>query len=220
MLTLYHHPICPHSRFVRLVLFEYGLPTRQLIERTWERRKEFLILNPAGTLPVLITEDKFAVPTAPVIVEYLDELYGQERGADRLLPQTIDGQIEARRMTHWFNYYFFERVSGPLTLENYKQYLPLEMSAGTRDPVVIRAALEDLQYHLNYLTRLLNEREWVAGPRLTYADFAAVAHLSIISYFGRLSWPENDAGKIWYDRMQSMAAFRSMTSGSWKSAIR
>jgi glutathione S-transferase len=26
MLTLFHHPICPHSRFVRLALEEYGLP--------------------------------------------------------------------------------------------------------------------------------------------------------------------------------------------------
>src|SRR5215475_10149900 len=34
MSTLFHHPFCPHSRFVRLALNEYGV-ARQLIE---ERR--------------------------------------------------------------------------------------------------------------------------------------------------------------------------------------
>ena len=39
MLTLFHHSFCPHSRFVRLVLEEYGLESRCVEEKTWERRK-------------------------------------------------------------------------------------------------------------------------------------------------------------------------------------
>src|SRR5215472_6054651 len=38
MLTLFHYPICPHSRFVRLVLEEYGLTAKLVEERVWERR--------------------------------------------------------------------------------------------------------------------------------------------------------------------------------------
>ena len=53
MLTLFHHPFCPHSRFIRLVLEELGQTPRLVEERTWERRQEFLVLNPAGTTPVL-----------------------------------------------------------------------------------------------------------------------------------------------------------------------
>ena len=56
MLTLFHHPFCPHSRFVRLALGEYGLECRLVEERVWERREEFLVLNPAGTTPVLVEE--------------------------------------------------------------------------------------------------------------------------------------------------------------------
>ena len=56
MLTLFHHPFCPHSRFVRLVLGEYGIAARLVEERVWERREEFLLLNPAGTTPVLVEE--------------------------------------------------------------------------------------------------------------------------------------------------------------------
>ena len=52
MLTLFHHPFCPHSRFVRLVLEELGQTPRLVEERTWERRQDFLVLNPAATTPV------------------------------------------------------------------------------------------------------------------------------------------------------------------------
>ena len=56
MYTLFHHPFCPHSRFIRLVLGEHGLDLRLVEERVWERREAFLALNPAGTTPVLIAE--------------------------------------------------------------------------------------------------------------------------------------------------------------------
>ena len=41
MYTLYHHPFCPHSRFIRLVLGEHGLDLRLVEERAWERREDF-----------------------------------------------------------------------------------------------------------------------------------------------------------------------------------
>jgi glutathione S-transferase len=86
MLTLFHHPFCPHSRFVRLALGEYGLAPRTVEERVWERRQEFLILNPACTTPVVVEEGYPAVPGAAVIAEYLDETRGDELGELRLLP--------------------------------------------------------------------------------------------------------------------------------------
>ena len=64
MLTLFHHPFCPHSRFVRLALGEYGVTARMVEERVWERRQEFLILNPACTTPVLVEEGYPAIPGA------------------------------------------------------------------------------------------------------------------------------------------------------------
>ena len=54
MLTLFHHPLCPRSRYVRLIFGEYGIPARLVEERFWERREEFLLLNPAAELPVLV----------------------------------------------------------------------------------------------------------------------------------------------------------------------
>ena len=87
MLTLFHHPLCPHSRFVRLSLEELGLTCRLIEERVWERRKEFLMLNPAGTTPVLVEEGVPPVPGAAVIAEYLDDTRGEAAAQFRLMPR-------------------------------------------------------------------------------------------------------------------------------------
>src|SRR5512146_1088800 len=56
MLTLFHHPLSPASRYVRLILTEYGVPVRRIQERFWDRREEFLLLNPAGEVPVTVAD--------------------------------------------------------------------------------------------------------------------------------------------------------------------
>ncbi|OYX13236.1 MAG: glutathione S-transferase, partial [Rhizobiales bacterium 32-66-8] len=84
---LHHHPFCPHSRFVRLVLAEYGIEPELVEERVWERRAEFLALNPAGETPVLVEQQAPSVPGAAIIAEYLDETRGLALGDRRLLPE-------------------------------------------------------------------------------------------------------------------------------------
>src|SRR6266849_9786907 len=98
MLTLFHHPFCPHSRFVRVALAEHGTHARLVEERVWERREEFLVLNPACTTPVLVEEGHPPVPGAGIIAEYLDETRGTELGDLRLLPGATGGRVEVRRL--------------------------------------------------------------------------------------------------------------------------
>src|SRR5262252_1061885 len=108
MFTLFHHPFCPNSRFIRLVLGEYGLDLRLVEERVWERREGFLAMNPAGATPVLFAEGEPAIPGAAIIAEYIDETRGKEVGDRRLLPTTMGERIETRRLMAWFNEKFFE----------------------------------------------------------------------------------------------------------------
>jgi glutathione S-transferase len=131
MVTLFHHPFCPHSRFVRLALGEYGLDLRLVDERAWERREGFLALNPAGTTPVLISEGKPAIPGAGIIAEYLDETHGAAMKQRRLLPSAMGERIEVRRLMAWFNEKFFEEVSHPLVTERiYKRFMSEENGGG------------------------------------------------------------------------------------------
>src|ERR1700730_2562173 len=115
--TLFHHQFCPHSRFVRLVLGEMGIQARLVDEKVWERREAFLILNPAGTTPVLVEEGCPAVPGAEIIAEYFDETRGAGLGDRRLLPQDTSERVEVRRLTNWFHSKFFDEVTSILVTE-------------------------------------------------------------------------------------------------------
>jgi len=209
--TLFHHPFCPHSRFVRIALAEYGIETRLVEERMWERREGFLALNPAGTTPVLVADGKPAIPGAQIIAEYLDETYGPAMAERRLLPEEPGARIEVRRLSHWFNDKFFEEVSGPLVLERvYKVNMKPEHGGGAPDSNAIRAARNNIRYHLAYIEWLLRERNWIAGDRLSYADLAAAAHLSLADYLGDVPWNEDEAAKNWYARVKSRPSFRTL----------
>jgi glutathione S-transferase len=211
MLTLFHHSFCPHSRFVRLVLDEYGVEHRCVEEKTWERREDFLIMNPAGTTPVLVDEGRPPVPGAGIIAEYLDETVGDGAGDRRLLPAEPDRRIEVRRLASWFNDKFFDEVSGPLVMERcYKRYIPQEQGGGSPDTDAIRAARINIRYHLAYIGWLVRERDWLAGNQLSFADLAAAAHLSAVDYLGDVPWNEDEAAKIWYARVKSRPSFRSI----------
>jgi glutathione S-transferase len=211
MLTLFHHPFCPHSRFVRLVLEEYGLPPRLVEERVWERREDFLILNPAGTTPVLVEEGAPPIPGASIIAEYLDETRGEKLAQLRLMPLEPGARIEVRRLMAWFNDKFFEEVSGVLVMERvYKRYIPAGNGGGPPDTEALRAAKSNIRYHLAYIGWLVRTRDWLAGDSLTYADLAAAAQLSAADYLGDVPWDEDETAKAWYARIKSRPSFRTL----------
>ena len=57
MWQLFQFPLCPFSRKVRLVLAEKGVAAELVRENPWERRDEFVDLNPAGETPVMVEAD-------------------------------------------------------------------------------------------------------------------------------------------------------------------
>src|SRR5216684_2314414 len=198
MFTLFHHPFCPQSRFIRLAVGEHGLDLRLVEERVWERREEFLTLNPAATTPVLIAEGQPAIPGAGIIAEYLDETHGAERGERRLLPTATAERIEVRRLMAWFNEKFFEEASNPLVTERiYKRFMSEDNGGGAPAADVIRAAKANVRYHLAYIGWLARTRNYLAGDRLTYAD---------------------DAAKAWYARVKSRPSFRPLLS-EWLAGV-
>jgi glutathione S-transferase len=211
MLTLLHHPLCPHSRFVRLILAELGLTTRLVEERAWDRREEFLMLNPAGTTPVLVEEGAPPVPGAAIIVEYLQETRVAAIGQPRLMPAEAGMRIEVRRLMSWFNDKFFAEASGPLVMERvYKRFMPAGNGGGSPDTEIMRAGRNNIRYHLSYIGWLIRKRDWLTGDSMTYADLAAAAHLSAVDYLGDVPWNEDETAKAWYARIKSRPSFRAL----------
>jgi glutathione S-transferase len=215
MLTLFHHPFCPHSRYIRLALAEFGLDVPMIEERVWDRRTAFLELNPAGTTPVLVEEGYPPVPGAAIIAEYLDETRGDALDEHRLMPIELGRRVEVRRLASWFNDKFFAEVSGPLVNERfYKRHMRIEQGGGAPDTNAIRAARTNVRYHLASIGWLVRTRDWLAGDRMSFADLAAAAHLSVVDYLGDVPWSEDEVAKNWYARVKSRPSFRSLLTDS------
>jgi glutathione S-transferase len=210
MAILYHYPFCPNSRFARLALAEIGMETELREERPWDRRAEYLALNPAGATPALVEGD-LIVPGAGVIAEYLDETRGPAMNGRRLLPEMPAARVEVRRLLDWFLGKFGEEVSGYLVTEKiFKRFMGSAGGGGPPDMAAVRAARTNVRYHLKYIGYLIAGRNWLAGDDLTYADLAAAAHLSCADYLGDVPWDEDENAKLWYARVKSRPAFRAV----------
>ncbi|MDR3462856.1 MAG: glutathione S-transferase family protein [Beijerinckiaceae bacterium] len=211
MAQLYHYPLCPHSRFIRLVLGEFGLQPELIEERPFERRPEFLALNPAGQTPVLVEQSGAVIPGAGPIAEYLDETRGLALGDRRLLPENPAARVEVRRLLDWFNVKFYGEVSNWLVTEKiYKRFMRPEQGGGGPEMELVRAARANIRYHLRYIGYLARQRNWLAGDTLSYADLAAAAHLSSVDFLGDVPWSEDETAKLWYARVKSRPTFRAL----------
>lgn len=211
MPSLHHHPLDPHSRFIRLVLNEIGLDVDLVEEKPWEREERFLHLNPAGLLPVLVEDGGLVVPGVSAIAEYLDEAHGAGLGEHRLLSLDTATRVETRRLADWFLTKFHAEVSDYLVTEKIlKRFMPEDAGGGAPDTSAIRVAKTNVRYHLRYLGYLARRRNWLAGDRLSYADLAAAAQLSVVDYLGDVPWAEDDTAKDWYARIKSRPSFRPL----------
>ena len=213
MHTLTHFRLCPFSRSIRIALTELGFEVALDEERPWEGRPQFLALNPAGELPILQLTDGPMLCGAYAISEYLGALPHDTQDhlpLVHLFPGALDDQAEVRRLVDWFHRKFDREVTRELLFEKVYTRLKSTGDAHAPDAELMRAVRANLRYHLKYLDFLTSQRKWLAGDALSFADFAACAHLSAIDYLDEIRWDDIPAAKSWYMRLKSRRSVRSI----------
>ncbi len=202
MNRLYHFPLSPFSRKVRLVLAEKRIEVELVEERYWEQDAEFMRRNPAGKVPVLKMGNKFYTESQ-AICEFLEELHP----APALMPKGAEARYEVRRIVGWFDDKFYNEVTCKLLGERVFRKVK---GTGYPDSTNVKAGAKAIKYHLDYMAWLLEKRRWLAGNDLTIADFAAAAHLSCLDYISDVDWNRSEIVKDWYAKIKSRPAFRSI----------
>ena len=205
MRVIFHLPLSPWCRKVRLVLAEKRLPFELRVERVWERRAEYLELNHAGCVPTLLEDNGLAVPDSGVICEYLEEAYPDTP----LMGKTLGERVEVRRLVAWFDGKFATEVTQNL---NGQKYFRRVAGLGQPDAGALRAGYTNLREHLPYLGWLAETRKWLAGSNISLADFAAASHLSVLDYSGDVDWQISPPVREWYARIKSRPSFRPLLS--------
>ena len=203
MPSLLHLPLDPFSRKIRIVLGEKKITASLAVEPIWERRHEFLSINPAGTVPVFIEDDGTTISTSQAIAEYLEETSKEPA----LIFGTALQRAEIRRLCNWFDVKFNTEVTEYLLGEKImKRFLGL----GEPSSETIRAGYANIDTHLGYIEYLAEQLAWLAGENFSLADITAASHISCIDYLGDIAWEDYQQAKQWYARIKSRPSFRPL----------
>lgn len=206
MWLLYQFPLCPYSRKVRLLLGEKGVGYELVRENPWERRDEFLDLNPSGQTPVLVeAERKITLSYSSAICEYFEETINTAP----MISGTAQNRAEIRRLTAWFDEQFFAQVTAPLLHERMEKRLVHRQSP---DAAMLRTAMKSANQLLDYVDWLLDHRNWLGGAALSLADLSAAAQISVADYLGGIDWRGHEQTKGWYAGLKSRPSFRPLLS--------
>jgi glutathione S-transferase len=147
---------------VRWTLQELGVPFEAEtvnLPKGEHRRPEFLRLNPAAKLPVLVDGDLVLTESA-AIVRYLAEKYPEKK----LLPTSLRERAEADR---WLLFAVTE-LEQPLWRMARNTFLYPEAQ---RQPSDVAIAAREFAAMAQVLERHMHDREFVAGKHVTVADF-------------------------------------------------
>lgn len=205
MRKLYAHILSPTCRKVRITLAEKGLSCDIVAADFYNTRKEFLMLNPTGEIPVFIDADSTVVAGDSVICEYLDEVYS----VPALLGADVKQKAEVRRLVRWFDDKFAREVTFPLLREKVLKSLH---GAGAPDSKIIRQSKEKIKDHFAYIKWMVDRHAWLAGDNFSYADIAAAAQVSVVDYLGDVAWDYFKFAEVkdWYVKIKSRPSFRGI----------
>ena len=130
---------------------------------------------------------------------------------DTLVGRSPADRAETRRLIGWFDLKFAREVTDYLYGE---RLLKRIRRTGEPDSAAIRAGRQNILTHLDYISWLVERRNWLAGDTLSLADLAAAAHLSSLDYLREVPWEHAESAKIWYQRLKSRPSFRPLLADS------
>ena len=202
MNSLYHLPLSPFCRKIRLMLAEKNSEVDLIEEFVWDRRTDFVRLNPSSKVPVLKIGD-LVLSESNAIFEYIEEVHPNPP----LLPKSLVDRLEARRFSSWFDDTFHRDITAKLLYQRVYKNLSQSTQADTS---LMKSGMIAMRYHLTYIDKILEQRRWFAGDSMTIADFAGAAHISCLDYLGDVDWTSFDWLKLWYSKIKSRPSFRSL----------
>jgi glutathione S-transferase len=190
---------------VRIVLKEKDLEHELIVDQPWNRKKIFSENHVQSDIPTLLERDGTFLEGWYAIIEYLEQIYRSKT----FLGTSIREKAETRRIMSIFNEMFFAEVTSQIVLEKiFKKYT----SNKAPNSLCIRRGTENIKHYFDYISWLIDRRNWLAGNDFSIADISAAAHISCIDYLGSIEWEKYPTVKIWYMRIKSRPSFRNILS--------
>jgi glutathione S-transferase len=170
-MKLYHNPLSPNVRRVRLTAAVLGI---QLEEQRLDFAKgehksaEYLAMNPNGAVPTLVDGD-FVLTESRAIMQYI----ASKKPDSGLLPKDERARADVIRWQFWDSSHFSPQL-GTLTFEKMIKGM---MGMGDPDQGKIQDALTGFRRFAGVLDKRLDGKKYVVGNALTIADLTLASSL-------------------------------------------
>ena len=201
MIRLYHFPLSPNSRKVRITLIEKSLEFERVMVDLGKREHkgpDYLKIHPIGQVPAL-EDDGFVVYDSTIINEYLEDEYPHPP----LMPSDSEGRAHARMMEDYRDNHF-----NPPFVEIIRE---LRKSEAERNPNNIQQAKEKIVRCFDRIEQKLEGNEYLAGS----FSLADIAYMPDVALFERLDIPVDPKYQgilAWVKRLKARPSFAESAS--------
>jgi glutathione S-transferase len=200
-MKLYHNPLSPNVRRVRLTAAVLGLTLdeQKLDFAKGEHKKpEYLALNPNGAVPTLVDGD-FVLTESRAIMQYL----AAKKPESGLLPRDEQARAEVSRWQFWDAAHFSPQM-GTLAFEKLIKGM---MGLGEPDAGKVQDALVNFRRFAAVLDKRLESRKYLVGNALTVADLTVASSLM---YAQATEAPLADFPHVkdWFEGIASLDAWK------------
>ncbi len=203
MRTLYHYPLDAFGRIIRIYLGEGSLEYQEIEDYPWNRKYKFSENQMFSDLPTLVENNHTVLEGCYSIVEYIE----QTHKSDLLSGNSLKEKAEICRISSLFNINFFADVTNNIIFE---RIIKRHLDRSSPDSSSIRRGNNNIKKYFDYISWLINRRNWLAGKDFSFADISAASQISCIDYTGSVEWESYPEVKDWYVRIKSRPSFRSI----------
>ncbi|HEV7692526.1 MAG TPA: glutathione S-transferase family protein [Hyphomonadaceae bacterium] len=203
----FYNSIGPNPRVVKMFMAEKGIdiPRVEVDLRAGENRQPAHVArNPSGQMPTLELDDGSYLAEVTAICEYLEELHptppligasAQERAMTRMWTRRVDLYVVEPMLTG------FRSSQG---LNFFKDRMRLLPQAA--DDLKVLA-----QEKISWLDKLIEGREFIAGPRFTLADILLFCTMDFAATVGQPLNPANANITAWFERIKARPSAAAST---------
>ncbi|CAG9797177.1 unnamed protein product [Chironomus riparius] len=201
-MKLYYADILPQSRTALMTIRNLNIEVELIhvnFSRGENKNEEFLKLNPAGQVPVLVEDDGFILTESRAIIAYLvasrDENSSLYPLNDPIKRALID-----------------ERLHFDATTVFHSHVQILHPMIANSDPKIPEEKKKILRNVLSVLNGFLDNKNWFTGESPTIADFSILSNLIVILCAGiRIESYKNLS--VWFSRCKGLTGFEENYKG-------
>jgi glutathione S-transferase len=200
-MKLYHNPLSPNVRRVRLTIAALGLQVEEHVvdfAKGEHKSPAYLAINPNGAVPTLVDGD-FALSESRAIMQYL----ASKKPEAGLLPKDERGRADVARWQFWDAAHWSPALAGIA----FERLLKGMMNLGAPDAAKIEDYLKNFRRWGAVLDGQLQGKTYVVGNTLTIADLTIASSLM---YAKQTEIPLAEFGNVeaWFGRISALDAWK------------